>query len=95
MNAEANVETTPARRNRRAVQGVVVSNKMNKTIVVEVTRHVQHPRYRKFVRSSKKYKAHDETEQCTIGDLVTIVETRPMSKHKRWRLRSIDRKAVG
>ncbi len=93
MNAEANVETPP--RNRRAVQGVVVSNKMNKTIVVEVTRHVQHARYKKFVRSSKKYKAHDETEQCTIGDLVTIVESRPLSKQKRWRLRSIDRKAVG
>lgn len=94
MTAEANVETTETR-NRRAVQGVVVSDKMNKTIVVEVTRHVQHPRYRKFVRSSKKYKAHDETEQCGIGDLVTIVETRPLSKQKRWRLRSIDRKAVG
>ena len=93
MNAETNVETPS--RNRRAVQGVVVADKMNKTIVVEVTRHVQHARYRKFVRSSKKYKAHDETEQCTIGDLVTIVETRPLSKHKRWRLRSIDHKAVG
>ena len=93
MNAEAITETPT--RNRRAVQGVVVSSKMNKTIVVEVTRHVKHPQYRKFVRSSKKYKAHDETEQCAAGDLVTIVETRPLSKHKRWRLRTIDRKAVG
>ena len=88
-------EATPATRNRRTLQGVVVSDKMDKTVVVEVTRKVQHPRYKKFVRHSKKYKAHDEANECGIGDAVTIVETRPLSSQKRWRVRSIDRKAVG
>jgi small subunit ribosomal protein S17 len=92
--SEATVETTP-RRNRRALQGLVVSNKMDKTVVVRVTRHVKHARYRKYVRDSKKYLAHDETQECGIGDLVTIVETRPMSRNKRWRIRTVDRKAVG
>ena len=93
--SEATVETTTPRRNRRALQGMVVSNKMDKTVVVRVTRHVKHARYRKYVRDSKKYLAHDETQECGIGDLVTIVETRPMSRNKRWRIRTIDRKAVG
>lgn len=91
---EAAVETTE-RRNRRTLQGLVVSNKMDKTVVVRVTRHVKHARYRKYVRDSKKYLAHDEACECGIGDLVTIVETRPLSRNKRWRIRSIDRKAVG
>ena len=85
----------PARRNRRTLQGLVVSDKMSKTVVVKVTRHVKHPRYKKFVRDSKKYQAHDAGDVCGIGDLVTIVETRPLSKHKRWRIKTIDRKAVG
>ncbi|HCP47704.1 MAG TPA: 30S ribosomal protein S17 [Deltaproteobacteria bacterium] len=90
------VETqTTKRRNRRALQGLVVSDKMDKTIVVRVTRQVKHPRYKKYVRVSKKYMAHDEESLCGVGDLVTIVEGRPLSRHKRWRLRSIDRKAVG
>ena len=92
--SEAAVETTE-RRNRRTLQGLVVSNKMDKTVVVRVTRHVKHARYRKYVRDSKKYLAHDETQECGIGDLVTIVETRPMSRNKRWRIRTVDRKAVG
>ena len=83
------------RRNRRTLQGLVVSDKMAKTVVVKVTRHVKHARYQKFVRDSKKYQAHDEGDACGIGDLVTIVETRPLSKHKRWRVKSVDRKAVG
>jgi len=91
---EETVETT-ASRNRRALKGLVVSNKMDKTVVVKVTRHVRHARYRKFVRDSKKFLAHDESQECNIGDLVTIVETRPLSRNKRWRVRSIDRKAVG
>ena len=82
-------------RRRRTLQGVVVSDKMNKTVVVKVTRQVMHPRYKKIVRQSKRYKAHDEVEQAGIGDLVTIVESRPLSKSKRWRLQSIDRKAGG
>jgi small subunit ribosomal protein S17 len=84
-----------ARRNRRTLQGLVVSDKMSKTVVVKVTRHVKHARYQKYVRDSKKYQAHDEADSCGIGDLVTIVETRPLSKHKRWRVKSVDRKAVG
>lgn len=92
--SEATAETTE-RRNRRTLQGLVVSDKMDKTVVVKVTRHVKHARYKKFVRDSKKYLAHDEEQTCGIGDLVTIVETRPLSRNKRWRIRSIDRKAVG
>jgi len=92
--SETAVETTE-RRNRRTLQGLVVSNKMDKTVVVRVTRHVKHARYRKYVRDSKKYLAHDEAQACGIGDLVTIVETRPLSRNKRWRIRTIDRKAVG
>ena len=88
-------ETQAPRRNRRTLQGLVVSDKMSKTVVVKVTRHVKHARYKKYVRDSTKYQAHDETNECGIGDLVTIVETRPLSKHKRWRVKSVDRKAVG
>ena len=94
MGAEEAVQTQN-RRNRRALQGLVVSDKMDKTVVVKVTRHVKHARYRKYVRDSKKYLAHDEAQECGIGDLVTIVESRPLSRSKRWRVRSVDRKAVG
>ncbi len=92
--SEENTEAAEARR-RRTLQGIVVSDKMNKTVVVKVTRQVMHPRYKKIVRRSKRYKAHDEAETAGTGDLVTIVESRPLSKSKRWRLQSIDRKAVG
>ena len=94
MNAE-NAEQTQAVRNHRTLQGHVVSDKMDKTVVVKVTRSVKHPRYKKFVRKSTNYMAHDEAKECGIGDLVTIVESRPLSRNKRWRVRSIDRKAVG
>jgi len=93
MNAETAVETAKTR-NRRTLQGLVVSDKMDKTVVVRVTRAVKHPRYKKYVRHSKKYMAHDEQGECGMGDLVTIVESRPMSSRKRWRVRSVDRKAV-
>jgi small subunit ribosomal protein S17 len=91
MTAE-NTETEV--RNRRTVQGLVTSTSMAKTITVKVTTFKKHPQYKKFVRKSNKYLAHDEQEQCRVGDLVTIVETRPMSARKRWRLRSVDRKSV-
>ncbi len=94
MSEEVQATEAP-RRNRRTLQGLVVSDKMSKTVVVKVTRHVKHARYKKYVRDSKKYQAHDEADACGIGDLVTIVETRPLSKRKRWRVKSIDRKAVG
>lgn len=76
-----------AERNLRKTRiGVVTSNKMDKTIAVSVERRLQHPIYGKFVKKSKKFIAHDEQNQCQIGDRVRIMETRPLSKRKRWRL---------
>lgn len=69
---------------KRVMQGVVVSDKMDKTIVVKVERRYQHPIYKKYIRRSKKYHAHDETNQCKTGDTVSIRECRPLSKLKRW-----------
>ena len=69
---------------RRVVQGVVVSDKMDKTVVVLVERRIMHPLYKKFIRRSSKYAAHDETNACKIGDTVRIRECRPLSKRKRW-----------
>ncbi len=66
--------------------GVVSSNKMDKTIVVKEVTRVKHPKYGKFVLQSKKYTAHDEKNECSEGDTVKIMETRPLSKSKRWRL---------
>ena len=66
--------------------GVVTSNKMQKSIVVSEVKKMKHPMYGKFVLSTKKYVAHDEQNDCNIGDTVRIMETRPMSKNKRWRL---------
>lgn len=74
-------------RNRRKTRvGVVVSNKMEKTITVSVEEFVRHPLYGKAVKRSKKFKVHDEENICSIGDKVKIMETRPLSKDKRWRL---------
>lgn len=71
---------------RRILEGVVVSNKMDKTVVVNVVRYVQHPLYRKFIKRSKKYMAHDETNAIQEGDTVKIIEIRPMSKNKTWQV---------
>jgi small subunit ribosomal protein S17 len=71
---------------RKTRVGVVKSNKMDKTISVEVERRIKHPIYGKYMKKSKKFIAHDETNDCNIGDTVRIMETRPMSKRKRWRL---------
>jgi len=77
-------------RNLRKVRtGKVVSNKMDKTIVVAVENHVKHPLYGKIVKKTYKLKAHDENNECNIGDTVKVVETRPLSKDKRWRLAEI------
>ena len=74
-------------RNLRKVRdGVVVSNKMEKTIVIRVDRKLKHPKYGKFLKKSTKYHAHDEKDECNIGDTVRIMETRPLSKTKCWRL---------
>lgn len=71
---------------RKTRTGVVSSNKMDKTIVVAIERRVKHPLYGKFVKKSTKFHAHDEKNECNIGDIVKIMEARPMSKTKRWRL---------
>jgi small subunit ribosomal protein S17 len=73
--------------------GVVTSNKMDKSIVVKVETKVMHPKYGKFVKHSKKFMAHDESGECGIGDTVRIMETRPLSKLKRWRMVEIVEKA--
>ncbi len=69
---------------RRVMQGVVVSDKMDKTVTVKVERRVMHSLYKKFLRRSKKYSAHDENNACKVGDVVSIRECRPISKNKRW-----------
>jgi len=75
------------KRNLRKVRiGLVVSNKMEKTISVEVTRNMKHPKYGKFISKKSKFFAHDAENNCNIGDKVKIMETRPLSKNKRWRL---------
>ena len=71
---------------RKTRTGKVVSNKMDKTIVVAVEDHVKHPLYKKIVNRTYKLKAHDEKNECSIGDTVKVMETRPLSKDKRWRL---------
>ena len=74
------------RNSRRTIVGIVVSNKMDKSIVVNVEESRRHPLYGKTQKVSKKYMAHDENNECAIGDKVKIMETRPLSKNKRWRL---------
>ncbi|MBM3308254.1 MAG: 30S ribosomal protein S17 [Candidatus Eisenbacteria bacterium] len=79
--------TETAKRGRRKERvGTVVSDKMNKTAVVAVTRLVRHARYGRFVKRTTKFKVHDEKNECRVGDTVRIAETRPLSKDKRWRL---------
>ncbi len=79
---------------RRELVGEVVSDKMDKTIVVEVARRVRHPRYQKVVTAYKKFYAHDEKSEAEVGDKVRIVESRPLSKLKRWRLAGVLVKAA-
>ncbi len=83
MTAEASVEQKKV---DRTITGKVVSNKMNKTIVVQVERKVKHPSYGKYVRHFSKMYAHDEENACHIGDIVSITQSRPISKTKRWKL---------
>ena len=78
---------------RKTRVGVVVSNKMDKTIVVAVENHVKHPLYNKIVKRTYKLKAHDEENTCNIGDIVKVMETKPISKDKRWRLVEVMEKA--
>ncbi len=81
------------RNDRKQREGVVISDKMDKTITVEVLQLVRHPLYKKYLKQSYKLKAHDEDNECRIGDRVRVMETRPLSKSKRWRLIEIIEKA--
>jgi small subunit ribosomal protein S17 len=74
---------------RKTLMGLVVSNKMDKTVVVKVERKFIHPKFKKVVKSTAKYSAHDEKNECCPGDFISIRETRPLSKTKRWRLMEI------
>jgi len=78
---------------RRTLQGVVVGDKADKTITVLVERRVMHPVYKKFIKRSKRYHAHDEANEANLGDTVRIVETRPLSKSKRWRVEEVVERA--
>lgn len=78
---------------RKTRVGKVVSDKMDKTVVVAIEDHVKHPLYKKIVKKTYKLKAHDENNECKIGDTVKVMETRPLSKDKRWRLVSVLEKA--
>ena len=84
---------TETRGRRKENVGVVISNKMDKTVVVAVARVVSHPVYRKFIRRVTKLKAHDEQNACQVGDRVKLIETRPISKHKHWRVVQIIERA--
>jgi len=81
------------RGSRKKRIGTVVSNKMDKTVVVEVERRFTHPEYKKIIKQKKRFKVHDEKNECAIGDKVLLMETRPISRDKRWRVVSIMGKA--
>lgn len=81
------------RNKRKQRVGTVVSDRMDKTIVVAVTEHVRHPLYKKYIKRTVKMKAHDENNECSIGDRVRVMETRPLSREKRWRLVEIIERA--
>ena len=89
----AEAQNTATRNLRKVRVGVVTSNKMDRTITVAVERKVKHPIYGKFVKKTTKFHAHDERNECNIGDTVRIMETRPLSKTKRWRLVEIVERA--
>ena len=91
--SEVNEKMNEKEKVMRTLTGIVTSNKMHQTISVRVERRVQHPKYGKFVRRSSKIHAHDQDNQCQIGDVVTVRECRPMAKTKRWTLMTIDQKA--
>ncbi len=80
---------------KRTITGVVVSDKMQKSIVVQVERRKRHPIYKKFLRVRKNYMAHDPEESARIGDTVRIIECRPISKHKSWELQEVVEKGIG
>jgi small subunit ribosomal protein S17 len=79
---------------RKTLVGVVTGDKMEKTVIVMVNRLVLHPVYKKYVRKRKKFKAHDEQNQCHMGDKVLLIETRPLSREKRWRVKEVLERAA-
>lgn len=87
------MEAKSTRSLRKERTGLVTSNKMDKSIVIQVERRVKHPIYKKFVKKSSKFVAHDENNDCNIGDTVRVMETRPLSKNKCWRLLEIIERA--
>lgn len=94
MDDIKNTDKAPARKSVRKVRtGIVVSNKMDKSIVVAIEKRIKHPLYKKFFKKTTKLMAHDEKNECTIGDVVKIMETRPLSSRKRWRLVEVLEKA--
>ena len=86
-------QTKTSKRNRKTLVGTVVSNKMEKTIVIRIERRKLHPLYKKYITRTKKIKAHDEGNLCQIGDLVKVIESRPLSKDKHWSLLEVLEKA--
>jgi len=88
-----NTKVESKRGQERLKDGLVISDKMNKTVVVKVERHVKHRAYGKYVKRSTKCYAHDEESKCKVGDWIRIVETKPLSRLKRWRVREVLRKA--
>ncbi|MGC5013841.1 30S ribosomal protein S17 [Streptosporangium sp. DT93] len=90
---ESTESTTESRNYRKTREGLVVSDKMDKTVVVAVEDRVKHPLYGKVIRRTTKYKAHDEANDCGVGDRVLLMETRPLSASKRWRVIEILEKA--
>lgn len=89
-----NKSKTVIQRPKKVMLGTIVSDKMDKTAVVSVERTTQHPLYKKTMKRSKKYKIHDENNDCQIGDQVRLIECKPISKDKNWRLLEIVRKAI-
>jgi small subunit ribosomal protein S17 len=86
-------ETEPLQGQRKTRIGHVVSDKMDKTVVIAITRRYKHTKYKKFIKERVKYKVHDENNECATGDKVLIEETRPLSRSKRWRVKEILEKA--
>lgn len=91
MTTENTLQETRGQRKTRV--GVVVSDKMEKTVVVAITRRYMHPKYKKYVKTRSRYKVHDPNGDCKVGDRVLIEETRPLSKEKRWKVKEIVEKA--
>ena len=89
QNDNGSAPSSGMERRRRRMMGIVVSDKMDKTIVVQVTRRFRHPKYKKYVNERVRYKAHDAENTAKMGDRVSIIESRPLSKDKRWRLQSV------